>query len=268
MGEDREILREIWDGRIPISFSLSSDDCCTLSPPDPHYLMVPRMSYFPIVLDKVKKYFTRSINSELKIDEIWLDFEGIPLKWNYPIGVLFDLHTGGKTIPWPLTVHFSNFPEESIIRCRSREAIESQFLASVKEADAFKHRGQVVKNMQMQDHKQLWTGLCNDKFDQFWTINRKLMDCNGEEGFKNIPFRLFLKDEVPIQRLQKPFGEDGSRLTLEDLLKNVLPRTLNENYRVTIQGIEPPWDTPLQWLSEHLSHPDNFLYICVLQSEL
>lgn len=54
MGEDREILREIWDGRIPISFSLSSDDCCTLSPPDPHYLMVPRMSYFPIVLDKVR----------------------------------------------------------------------------------------------------------------------------------------------------------------------------------------------------------------------
>lgn len=54
MGEDREILREIWDGRIPVAFSLASEDCCMLSSPDPHYLMVPRMSYFSIIIDKVR----------------------------------------------------------------------------------------------------------------------------------------------------------------------------------------------------------------------
>ena len=32
---------------------------------------------------------------------------------------------------------------------------------------------------------------------------------------------------------------------------------------VLIQGIEVPRDTPIQWLSEHLSHPDKFLHICI-----
>lgn len=28
---------------------------------------------------------------------------------------------------------------------------------------------------------------------------------------------------------------------------------------ILIQGIRPPLNTPIQWLSEHLSYPDNFL---------
>ncbi|CAF94783.1 unnamed protein product, partial [Tetraodon nigroviridis] len=34
-------------------------------------------------------------------------------------------------------------------------------------------------------------------------------------------------------------------------------------FQVVIHGIEPLLETPLQWLSEHLSHPDNFLHICI-----
>lgn len=53
MAEDREILREVWDGRVPVSVQLASEDCSTLSAPDSYYLMVPRLSYFPLVMDKV-----------------------------------------------------------------------------------------------------------------------------------------------------------------------------------------------------------------------
>ncbi len=31
-----------------------------------------------------------------------------------------------------------------------------------------------------------------------------------------------------------------------------------------IHGIEPLLETPIQWLSEHLSHPDNFLHISII----
>lgn len=37
-----------------------------------------------------------------------------------------------------------------------------------------------------------------------------------------------------------------------------------KRYQVVIHGIEPLLETPLQWLSEHLSHPDNFLHISVV----
>ena len=44
-----------------------------------------------------------------------------------------------------------------------RDAVEAHFMSSIKEADAFKHRGQVMKTMQAQDHKSLWNGLYNGK---------------------------------------------------------------------------------------------------------
>jgi hypothetical protein len=33
--------------------------------------------------------------------------------------------------------------------------------------------------------------------------------------------------------------------------------------KVMTQGIEPDFDTPIQWMAEHLSYPDNFLHIIV-----
>ncbi len=58
-GEDREILRSVWDGRLPLCLRLSSDDVSTAQQPDCYYLLVPRVSYFPVVLDKARAYFNR-----------------------------------------------------------------------------------------------------------------------------------------------------------------------------------------------------------------
>ena len=40
---------------------------------------------------------------------------------------------------------------------------------------------------------------------------------------------------------------------------------VTEGWKVKIHGIETPLNTPIQWLSEHLSHADNFLYIVVVK---
>ena len=53
MAEDREILREVWQGRIPVAFSLSPDDVHTMGQPDPYHLMLPRLSYVTVIFDKV-----------------------------------------------------------------------------------------------------------------------------------------------------------------------------------------------------------------------
>ncbi|CAL4188685.1 unnamed protein product, partial [Meganyctiphanes norvegica] len=266
MAEDREILREIWDGRVPLCVQLASEDCNTMSVPDSYYLMVPRVSYLPLVMEKVRKHFLRSVSSEFQESEMWLEYDGTPLKWHYPIGVLFDMMAQGSSLPWTITAHFSHFPEHELMHCNNRDILESHFISVVKEADGLKHRGHVITNMQSKDHKQLWSGLCNDKFDQFWAINRKLMECSGEDGFRHIPFRFHFSSQPPMQCLIRPVSDDGHKLTLTDLLKEVFSEESIEKDRIIIQGIEPPMDTPLQWLSEHLSHPDNFLHICQVPS--
>jgi len=79
---------------------------------------------------------------------------------NYPVGLWFDLH-GDGLLPWSITVHFEKFPDQDLCRCPSKEAVRSQFMSVIKEADALKHKGQVINSMQEKDHSQLWQGFQN-----------------------------------------------------------------------------------------------------------
>ena len=38
MADDREVLRVVWDGRLPVCFNLSSDEVVTVEQPDPYYV--------------------------------------------------------------------------------------------------------------------------------------------------------------------------------------------------------------------------------------
>lgn len=52
MASDREVLREIWEGKLPVCFELDAEEVLVQAP-EPFYLIVPRLSYFPLVTDKV-----------------------------------------------------------------------------------------------------------------------------------------------------------------------------------------------------------------------
>ena len=55
MSEDREIMHAVWDGKLPVCVHMAPDEsAASVAHTEPFYVMVPRMSYFPIVLDKVK----------------------------------------------------------------------------------------------------------------------------------------------------------------------------------------------------------------------
>lgn len=64
-----------------------------------------------------------------------------------------------------------------------------------------------------------------DKFDQFWAINRKLMEVGpgGDDTFKYIPFRCHHGDKPMIQKLVRPVTEEGHRKTLLHLMQEVYP---------------------------------------------
>lgn len=38
MAADREVLREVWDGHIPVCFRLASEEIYTLQHPEPFYV--------------------------------------------------------------------------------------------------------------------------------------------------------------------------------------------------------------------------------------
>jgi len=154
MAEDHEVLRQVWDGRVPVSFILASSEVGSMEQPDRLFMLVSRMTYFPLVIDRVQRYFQRYTNAEKSpagtattLGDIWLeDDNGAPVRWHYPVGVLYDLAAQSTQAcsPWQLTVHFTNFPEHELIRLSCRDAVEAVFMSAVKEADCLKHRGQVI----------------------------------------------------------------------------------------------------------------------------
>ena len=57
-----------------------------------------------------------------------------------------------------------------------------------------------------------------DRFDQFWAVNRKLM--NNENDMKHVPYKLYMDNKCPVQRLQRTHNDDGQLLNLDELLRN------------------------------------------------
>lgn len=43
-------------------------------------LLVPRVSYFPLVTEKLQKYFASHVDPG-EVDEMWLEYNGVALKW-------------------------------------------------------------------------------------------------------------------------------------------------------------------------------------------
>lgn len=67
--------------------------------------------------------------------------------------------------------------------------------------------------------------------------------------------------ENNVEVIELPFPsykEDGSPNTLQDLISAL---GLAAPGKAVLHGVEPATDTPLQWMSEHLSHPDNILHM-------
>ena len=129
MAEDKEILKEIWEGKLPLCIKLSTDECASTEPDGLFVsiflilkvksnclksfkikLLVPRQSYFFLIKEKIQRYFSEYVSPSIKNNEIWLDFNGIPLKWHYPIGLLFDLYANMENeqanLPWSIYIHF------------------------------------------------------------------------------------------------------------------------------------------------------------------
>lgn len=81
-----EIKKKLWNGSINVKILLNIEDQII-----EYLLTIPRNSYFPTVFPQLIRYFQNFITTiELSKVPIWLEFEEVPLKWNLPVGVLYD----------------------------------------------------------------------------------------------------------------------------------------------------------------------------------
>lgn len=187
------------------------------------------MSYLGFLIHKLHAFFSsKLIYPDVQPSDVWLSYEGVPLKWHYPLGLLYDLYSGAepayppdssspppkndsnederKLLPWRLTVHFSDFPSEQLVRLDNEDKVlHDLFIHGVKEADYLRTgTGKTVMFLSKEDSTQLWDGVRKHDFSLYNPINQKLLNPQGI-NLRHLPVRLYLphaaeasqKDDTP-----------------------------------------------------------------------
>lgn len=261
---DYEVSRKIWEAAVPVEFQVEgenrSGETCR-----PCYAMLPRCSYFPLHLPQILEQIrAREDSIKLEADKVWLECIGTPLKLYYPIGVLFDLHRCSDSPKMTVTIKYGTRPES--VSYVSKDTMEAMFLQSLKEANYLKRRkDEIVSTMKIDEHKQLWSGLVQDQFDDFWNINRRLMESSEERPFHSIPIRFYISGHPFRQIPQPPVDESGEHRLLSSCLSSLSADFVEMGaYKFISHGITLPLDTPLSYMGKNLAYPDNFVHICAV----
>jgi autophagy-related protein 5 len=108
----------------------------------------------------------------------------VPLKWHFPIGLLYDLHCGASRhsledepskrpvagsddedggLPWRIELHFKDRPENVLVPLDADgKVLRDAFTNSVKEASFLRSgSGKVVMSLSKEDSTQLWDSVEN-----------------------------------------------------------------------------------------------------------
>uniref|UniRef100_A0A1I7UUY1 Autophagy protein 5 n=1 Tax=Caenorhabditis tropicalis TaxID=1561998 RepID=A0A1I7UUY1_9PELO len=278
---DYEVSRKVWESQVPVQFTLQSGG--TLGDPLPYYTMLPRFTYLALALPKALTSFNRREDGEtIHVEKVWLEANGKPLKMYIPIGVINDQANLLETDSiLEISVKTSTAPPK--FQMVDRDMMEAMFMQNIKEADYLKTKAEVTQSMMKDELPQLWRSVVNNNFDEFWGINRKLMETNNE--FSHVPLRIYYKDEPFKQALLTIKHTDGSLRTIGESIAEILrlsPPTSSESStptsessssssdatpsgerRLISHGIDIPSHTPLIFAAKNLSYPDNFVHIVI-----
>lgn len=274
------IREKIFNGVLPIKFVIAEEDKSKIPEivnyEPSYYINIPRCSYLPIYTSEIAKYFIdrKIIENE---DNIWYSYNNIPLKLHYAVGLLYDIYVCSKEkhsqiseksiLPWEINIHFSDFPKNKLIKIKDLNTLKDTYFTTLKESDYMRYgNANKVMCLSLDDQSTLWNSLCNSKFKEFWNINCKLLN---SLPWSNISARIYINDTV-IQERFTNINEEN--ITLKDLINAWCPEIFskneeNINYQYIIHGLNISLDTPLLWLGQYFSYPDNWLHIVLRQIE-
>ncbi|KAL7677183.1 hypothetical protein ACOME3_003426 [Neoechinorhynchus agilis] len=131
------------------------------------------------------RHFSQFVNPSTAVSiepsRLWLQSEGRPVVWHHPIGVIYDLHkqignhsTEFENIVLRLIVHLvKDFPFDQLTQLHTDDLLKSNFLYSLKEADAIRTKGKTLREMRDGDFRVLWNSLKSSNFDQYWSVSKK-----------------------------------------------------------------------------------------------
>lgn len=260
-------------------------------------IQYPRLSYLPFLLPRLRDFFAPAlVQPECYAHQGWFSFEGLPLKWQYPLGLLYDLfsgaeptgHTNGLSAdnrsnsPWKLILHFSDWPNDDLAPLDADwKANHDAYINSVKEADFLRNgTAKTIMSLSKVDSSRLWTSVQDHDLPNYNIIYQKFMNTK-DLPLRNIPIKVYLpgvRNAVGdnrqgtlrvIQGLISPTLSGKDVQTLGTALYSLLPTVFPSRRRyihaqAALHGAILPLVTPVEQLMRIATYADGFLHIAVV----
>jgi autophagy-related protein 5 len=162
---------------------------------------VPRQGYLYTVIPKIIPFWQHLLPPEVS-NTPWFSYNSLPLKWNIPTGVLFDLLLAGfpSSHPWQLTLHFTDFPTATLGEYTGEDSLKSIFRNSLKEASFIaKNSAQPVMDMVVgarEDHFKTFapsiTGNGGRNYHKYKEIMHSI-PLISPDSLDSVPVRVYLR---------------------------------------------------------------------------
>lgn len=301
---EAQILKSsVWDGSLPIEIRLSPSECRVYDQADPYFVQYPRLSYLPFLLPRLHAFFFPSlINPDVIPYDGWFSFEEVPLKWQYPLGLLYDLFSGAspsqasgldihdrspsdgteEQLPWRLTLHFTDWPEQSLVRPDAEaKMLHDAFINGVKEADFLRNgTAKGIMSLSKDDSTKLWNAVQEHDFDTFNPISKRLLYAQGAP-LRHIPLKIYLPSSPTaaeptsghlrvVQSLVTPsLSNSREEQTLGTALNALLPTLFPSRRtpilaRAVLHGAVVPMGASVEELMRTAAYLDGWIHLGVV----
>ena len=230
------------------------------------------MSYLPLLLPRLHAFFATSLIADAEAvdpETGYFTYDDVPLKWQFPLGLLYDMHilsvndasseqASGHNIPFHLTLHFSPDSASTNVNLINPSPIvmHDSFINSVKEADFLRSgTAKPIMTLPAAESKALWDSTQQNDQATFAKVHQTLMPTPGQ--LRNIPLRLYLpstaeSDPTAAQMriLQSPVAPSVQQAAPSSAAQArqavaAQPQTLGTALHALLPGLFPSRRTPI-----------------------
>lgn len=266
------VKQRVWNGTINTRILFKDAE---------YLLQIHRNSYFPLYFSTIAQFFSHVTGIDLHTSQVWLEYEDVPLKWNMPVGVLYDLlflpsMPEDKSF-WTLHLRHecsdAQYPKDDIIPFQQTEnGIDYKMLLTQVVINHLKQscyvmngNSRAMMSLSEDDTKTLWNAIVQHDYGMYTSIIKKVLP---KQMAKRVPIKLYLAgSSTLIQAPVFPTKNQDEPTTLRSVLFQWFPEAFaNNKAKAFIHGIDVDalFDVPIYDVWSPFRHLDNFLYIVVV----
>lgn len=219
-----------------------------------------RNGYFPLHYREISAYFG--------VDEpIWLEYNGLPLRWNVPVGVLEDLLRRDSEAPWVIDVKSDPLPLDVIPYHFSTDDNRPDYMRALHEVvinhikqSCFTLNGSAKKIMSLSetDLDQLWSAIASHNLGEYQEIMEKILP----RETKRIPMKIYLGGTTTVVSAAT---EPEDHANFGAWLRALVPLATDMRVLIILHGIECSAlaGKPIEEVWRQFRYLDSFLYVVV-----